>query len=225
MNIVIKRILIVFSILVGVGVVAYIAFVLIIANAFGVFDKDYSVTELKENFNKKQTEIYELKKYFNEIVPKNRYVEIEFKNDNTLGRFEIRALDSIFRDPNLPMISTNNAVGKPKVPMFLEWNLKINTHFIDSIVKPLGWTIETFRTLKDKLDKANCIGIGSGEPATIEFKRSGMGMYSFIVFDKAIPDSLKKNYNDSCYFILATDKLVLEYGGGAIGPQCFYNLE
>jgi hypothetical protein len=79
------------------------------------------------------------------------------------------------------------------------------------------------KTLKEKLDKANCIQIESGEPAKIGFQRSGMGMYSFNVFDNPIPDSLRNNYNDSCTYIMATDRLVLEYGGGAVGSQCFYN--
>ena len=94
---------------------------------------------------------------------------------------------------------------------------------MDSIIKPMGWTRETLKTLKEKLDKANCIQIESGEPAKIGFQRSGMGMYSFNVFDNPIPDSLRNNYNDSCTYIMATDRLVLEYGGGAVGSQCFYN--
>ncbi len=150
-----------------------------------------------------------MKKYFNEIVPKNRFVEIEFDNDNKLTRFGIKPLDKTAGDPN--------------GPMFLEWDLKINTERMDSIIKPMGWTRETLKTLREKLDKANCIQIESGEPAKIGFQRSGMGMYSFNVFDNPIPDSLRKTYNDSCTYIMATDRLVLEYGGGAIGSQCFYN--
>jgi hypothetical protein len=96
---------------------------------------------------------------------------------------------------------------------------------MDSIIQSMGWTRETFRALKEKLDNADCIQIESGEPAKIGFKRSGMGMYSFNIFDKPIPDSLKAHYNDSCTYILVNDRLVLEYGGGAFGGQCFYNLK
>ncbi|HET6225030.1 MAG TPA: hypothetical protein VFF27_02050 [Bacteroidia bacterium] len=110
-------------------------------------------------------------------------------------------------------------------PGFLEWNLKIDSERMDSILKPLGWTRETLELLKEKLDDANCIQIESGEPAKIGFKRSGMGMYFFNVFENPIPDSLKADYNDSCRYIIANDRLVLEYGGGAIGSQCFYNME
>ena len=99
--------------------------------------KDYSVTDLKNNFYKNKTEIYELRKYFNAIVPKNRTVEIEFTNDNTLSRFGIYALDS--------------TAGDPHDPGFEEWDLKTNTSRMDSIIKPIGWTRETFKTLKQKL--------------------------------------------------------------------------
>jgi hypothetical protein len=205
----VKKIFIGVLILCGIGLVIFIGYILMIVSAFGGFDKDYSVSDLKDNFEKNKTEIYELKRYFNEIVPKNRFVEIEFNNDNTLTRFGIKALDS--------------TAGDPYGPMFLEWDLKTNTQRMDSIIKPLGWTRETLKQLKEKLDKANCIQIESGEPTKIGFQRSGMGMYSFNVFDKPIRDSLRANYIDSCTYILANDKLVLEYGGGAVGSQCFYN--
>jgi hypothetical protein len=197
------------AVLFATMVVIFVGYVIHIIYVFGGFDKDYSVTDLKENFQKNEIKIYELKKYFNEIVPKNRFVEIEFENDNTLTRFGIKALDTTAGDPN--------------GPMFLEWDLKTNTERMDSIIATMGWTKETLRTLKEKLDEADCIQIESGEPTKIGFKRSGMGMYSFNVFDKPIVDSLKLYYDERCTYILASDKLVLEYSGGAIGPQCFYN--
>lgn len=193
-------------IVIGIVLVFIIGYIVLFIWALGGFNKDYSVTELKENFEDKKIEIYELKKYFNGIVTQNKFVEIEFENDNTLGRFGIRELDST----------------KIK-PRFLEWDLKINSKRTDSIIGSLGWTRETLKTLKDKLDNANCIGIESGEPSKISFQRSGMGMYFFNVFDSPIPENQKEKYNDGCTYVLANDKLVLEYGGGAIGSQCFYN--
>jgi len=206
-----KKILIGISIVIGIAILIFIGWIIMIISTFGGFDKDYSVSDLKENFEKNKTEIYELKQYFNEIVPKNRFVEIEFEDDNTLGRFGIRALDS--------------TAGNPDGPMFLEWDLKTNTAKMDSLIQPMGWTRETLKDLKEKIDNADCIQIESGEPTKIGFKRSGMGMYSFNVFDQPISDNLTEQYNDSCTYILVNRKLVLEYGGGAIGSQCFYKLE
>jgi hypothetical protein len=93
---------------------------------------------------------------------------------------------------------------------------------MDSILSTIGWNRTTLKNLKEKLDNANCIQIESGEPTKIGFKRSGMGMYSFNVFEKPITDSQKTLYRDTCSYIIASDRLILEYGGGAIGPQCFY---
>lgn len=204
-----KKILITGLIILAIGVLISIGYIINIVSAFGAFDKDYSVSDLKVNFENRKTEIFELKSYFSSIAPKNRFIEIEFEDENTLTRFGIMALDS--------------TAGDPSGPMFLEWDLKINTSSMDSILRPLGWTRETLKLLKQKLDNANCIKIESGEPSKIGFKRSGMGMYSFIVFDEPIADSLKSNYNDGCTYILVNNKLALEYGGGAIGSQCFYN--
>jgi hypothetical protein len=92
---------------------------------------------------------------------------------------------------------------------------------VDSVIRTIGWTQQTLKELKQKLDKANCIQIESGEPTKIGWQRSVMGMYFYNVFDKPIQDSLKSRYNDSCTYILYNDKLVLEYGGGAVGSQCF----
>ena len=75
--------------------------------------------------------------------------------------------------------------------------------------------------MKDKLDKAECIQIESGEPAKIGFKRSGLGMYFYNVFDQGVPDSLITHYNDKCNYIFINKMLVLEYAGGAVGGQCF----
>ena len=185
--------------------------------ALGAFDKDYSLTELKENFNTKQAEIYELKSYFNSITPENKHIEIAFNGNRSLQRFVIRELDS---------------VGNYKQePLFSKWDLNINSSITDSAISTLGWTKENLKTLKEKLDNANCIGIENswgnvGNASTkIEFQRCGPCMYSFVVFDKPIPDNLKKDYNDSCTYIMVNDRLVLEYGSGVYGKQCFYNMK
>lgn len=185
--------------LVGAGIVIY--------KAFGGFDKDYSVTELKKNFEKKSVQIYDLIDYFETIRPENRFVEIEFKNKNIINRFGSQSPDTL-----------NKAI-------FLRWNLEIGSHETDSIISSLGWSKETLKELKKKLDAAHCIGIASGEPINIKFQRRGLGMYSFNVFQHPLDEVEKTRYNDSCRFVLVNDKLALEYGGGAIGPQCFPKLK
>ena len=197
----VKNILKAILILCGIGLLCFVGYIIMIISAFGGFDKDYSVTELKENFEAKKTEIYEVRNYVNKITPSYKLVHIEFDDNNTLGIFHVKVEDKFESN----------------------WDVKIKSGKADTLLQKLGWTEQTLKTLKDKLDKANCIGVTSGEPCNISFQRSAMGMYSFNIFDKPIPDSLKTSYNDSCTYIMVNDKLVLEYGGGAIGNQCFYN--
>lgn len=102
------------------GIIVFVGYIVVIFYAMGAFDSDYSVSELKESFNDKKSEIYELKKYFNTIVPAGRHVEIEFEDDDTLGRFGFSSLHS---DP-----SGNYHRD------FLEWNLQTDTKRMDSII-------------------------------------------------------------------------------------------
>jgi hypothetical protein len=230
----IRKILIGISIIAGISIICFVAWLIIVIAAFGGFDKDYSVTDLINNFEDKKLEIYEAKRYYAEIVPPNKFIEIEFENNNTIARLGIQLLNRTDTEIEFENKNTEVQLGTQVVSsntnnnhksIFLEWNLKINDLRTDSIIQTIGWSRETLKELKDKLDNANCIGIHNGEPFKISFKRSGMGMYSFNVFDKPIPETKREYYNDSCTYILVNDKLVLEYGGGAVGSQCFYKLE
>jgi len=217
-NDMIRKIFISIGILLGIGIIGVIVWWTVLLSAFGVFDKDYSVSELKNNFYSREVEIRELKRYYNSIVSPNKFIEIEFENNWKLTRFGIIDYNSKTK------VLDSDSVVKG-LYTFLDWDIAIKTDKMDSLLNTIGWTEYNLTEIKKKLDNANCIGIESGEPTTIHFKRSGMGMYSFVVFDKSIPDSLKNQYNYSCRYILAGEKLVLEYGGGAVGTQCFYNLK
>lgn len=204
---ILKKILWALFILFCIGIVATFIWVIVLISAFGGFDKDYSVTELKKHFEKNKKEIYDLRAFYQDIVPEDKFVEIEFKDNRTLGRFGIWDLN------------------KSKNKIYLEWNVDIKAERTDSIIKTLGWTRVTLKQLKEKLDKANCIQIENGVPTKIGFQRSGFGMYSFNIFEEPLLEEMKHKYNDSCRYILVNDTLALEYGGGAIGAQCFYNFD
>jgi hypothetical protein len=169
------------------------------AIAFGVFETTYSKQDLIDNYNLKTKEIEELRNYINTIVPKNKTVEIEFEGRKTLGIFHV-IIDGKY-DSN--------------------WNIKVNSAKTDTLLQKLGWTKETLFTLKEKLDNANCISVENGDPFTIGYQRSGMGMYFYKIFNRSLNDSLKKEFNDSCQYIFYRKNIVLEFGGGAIGVECF----
>jgi len=102
-----------------------------------------------------------------------------------------------------------------------DWNLEYHSKKLSEMIKPLGWTNETLQTVKKLLANAHCISIENGEMTTIGFARSGMGKYFFILFDNNLTDNQIKEYNDGCTYIFYKKNIVLEYGGGAIGSQCF----
>jgi hypothetical protein len=179
-----------------IGSIIYVIYI------FAQFDSS-SYKDLTENYEQKSKEILELKTFVNSVVPTNKSVDIEFDDKNTLGIFHV-TVDGNY-DSN--------------------WDIETNSGKADTLLQKLGWTTETLKTLKDKLDKANCISVASGDPCQIGFQRSGMGKYFYNLFNKPIEDSLKTTYNDSCTYILFKDNIVLEWGGGAIGNQCFPDLK
>jgi hypothetical protein len=198
MNKILKWILLI----IGTGLLLFIGYVIFVALTFSFsFDegKHYTTNDLIDNYNTKSQQIYELKSYINSIVPVNKSVDIEFDGNKRLDIFHV--IDNGIYDSN--------------------WDLKVSSKKVDTLLNKLGWTDQTLMTLKEKLDAANCISVKSGEPCNIGFQRSGMGKYYYDIFEKPIPNDLKSKYNDSCTYILYSDKVVLEYGGGVIGPQCF----
>jgi len=199
-----KYVLIGLAIVFGLFIIGAIALNIMVASAFGAFDKNYSVSELKEEYYSNEKAIDDLIVYFNEIKPKDKILAIEFEDDETIGRLVIqdKESDSTF---------------------FQHWDFSKDTLITSDLKSKLGWDLETIEILKEKLDNADCISIEDDEPIKIGFKRSGMGMYSFDIFQDKMTD--RNKFNNNCQYILVSNKLALEYGGGAIGPQCFQNLK
>ncbi|MBD3905833.1 hypothetical protein NAL32_14000 [Chryseobacterium sp. Ch-15] len=197
-----KYLLVILGITGGICLIYFFAMTLMIGYAFGSFDKIYSTSELKEEYFSKEIEIKELVSYYNKIKPKNYSIDIEFKDDETLDRLQITTNKD----------STYNVT-------YQGWDFRVADLQNDSLKNILNWEVDVVKELKVKLDKANCISVEDGEPIKIGFKRSGLGMYSFNIFQKTQTD--RGEYNNKCEYILVNRNLMLEYGGGAIGPQCF----
>lgn len=198
MNRAIKVLLIIF----GIVLLIFGGFMLFLHIAFnGLFTgPSYDKKDLIENYEKRTTEIIEAKNYFKSIVPDDARVTIEFDNDKELGIFHVK-VDSIYES---------------------NWNLKIKSPKVDSLLTELKWTTKELKILKEKLDKVNCISIsGANDPIVIGWQRSGMGKFSYVIFDDNLKENKIKDYNDGCTYIFYKENVVLEYGGGAIGMQCF----
>lgn len=187
-------------ILVGVVVGSCVTYCLVLmAGFYYVFGPGYSKTDLIDNYGKNKEKLVALSRYINAIVPAGKEVAIEFKGRRSIPIFHVRT----------PGATASN------------WDVAWNSPKADTLLRQLGWTHETLTILKDKLDEADCISVSNGEPCTIGYQRSGMGEYSYKLFAKSLPDSLRQKYNDGCTYIYYRDNVVLEYGGGAIGSQCF----
>jgi len=186
----------------GAGVAVYVTYqvisIILMMVAFGQYDTS-SYGDLVENYNIKTKEIRELKRYINSITPSSKSVHIEFDSDESLGIFHV--VDNGRYDSN--------------------WNIKVNSQKADSLLQKIGWNKQNLKELKEKLDAANCISVANSKPFQIGYQRSGMGMYFYNLFDNPLTDSLKTHYNDSCRYVIHTQQVVMEYGGGAVGPQCF----
>lgn len=100
------------------------------------------------------------------------------------------------------------------------------------IMQMAGITREEFETIRKLVKRCNCIGIEIDKRIeadeideygrynrvahTINFQRRGMGLYSFMLYDKAQLEEVTSTfgrpirYNDSTFFL---------FEGGAIGPQ------
>jgi hypothetical protein len=197
-----KYILIGSGVIGGLCIIGFLIFNFMIASAFGAFDKTYSVTELKEEYFSKEKEIQDVINYYDFIKPKDYTVDIEFTDEKLLSRLTIYKKDS------------------SKV-VYQKWDVPIGEMQSQELTTYLEWSGNEVKTLKEKLDKANCISVEDGEPIKIGFKRSGMGMFSFVIFRNKGTDI--QNFNNGCDYIMVNRNLALQYGGGAIGTQCFPN--
>lgn len=169
----------------------------------GIFTgPSYTKQDLIENYEKKDREILEVKAFIDSKISSDTYIDIEFDNGD-LGIFHIKK-DGVYNS---------------------NWNLDIDAKKTDSLLSVIGWTKNDLNTLKEKLESANCISVASGNPTKIGWQRSGMGKFFYDIFNEKLTDSLIRQYNGGCTHIYYKDNIVLEYGGGAIGPQCFPGYE
>lgn len=171
--------------------------------------KAEQIENLKENENKIKTLIKE----YSKLVPDSLMVFIEFNpRDNIL---------SMDKSIDLRIHSNRNNKNDETELNFQDWNLAYDSELLLSKIKTLGWSERTLIEIKNLLDSANCNSIENGKISTVGFKRSGMGKYSYKFFENDLTEKELSEYNDGCYYIYYERNIVLEFGGGAVGEQCF----
>jgi len=168
-----------------------------------------SKKELIQNIDLNYEKINILKTQYAKLVPANYTVSIEFNHENKI----VSTKETI--DLKITLLENKETT------VTQEWNLEYNSKKLTSMLAMLKWNNETLTSIKKLLTDANCVSIENGQITTIGFSRSGMGKYSYLLFDNNLTATQVKQYNNGCRDIYYKNNIVLEYGGGAVGPQCF----
>ena len=171
--------------------------------------KNEQVNNLKEN----EKNIKTLIKEYSELVPDSLIVYLEF-NPRDIVLSTDKSID-------LRIYSNRKNKNGGTDQKFRESNLPYNSEVLLEQIKTLGWNKKTLTKIKNLLDNANCNSIENGEITTVGFARSGMGKYSYKFFKNELNKEEQSEYNDGCLYIYYERNIVLEFGGGAVGQQCF----
>lgn len=171
-----------------------------------------SKKQLIENIDSNYSNISALKTYFTTIVPADFSIYIEFvPPDQILNLHGSIDFEAVGKGQNSQDKETN----------FREWNVGLKSSKLDSLLKLTPLNREHLQELKKYLEKANCISVSNMQEFEIGFVRSGMGKYYYLIFDNPLIKTEQEKYNNGCEYIFYKNNIVLKYGGGAVGPQCF----
>ena len=107
----------------------------------------------------------------------------------------------------------------------------------DSLMQIVGLTHEELDGIHQRVKKARCIGINvsystfenwhhtfypsAPHAVTILFRYIGFGRYDFLIKDSAFTDDEMAVIMNDLTLIPYNDRVIFQYGGGAVGPQTF----
>jgi hypothetical protein len=157
---------------------------------------------MAEHYMKYAKEMEELVAYTDRALEDSAYITLEFERGKP-SIFHVQAKKD-------SLVSSNweeDATGRQ-----------------DSLMRVVGLTKEEFEKIHERLDDMGCIGIRMTQGkkwAEIWFRRVGMGMYSYKLANVPMSQEEKKDCLDNEEYIPYSDRVVFEYGGGAIGSQSF----
>jgi hypothetical protein len=171
--------------------------------------RNEQINNLKVNENN----IKKLIKEYSSLVPDSLTVFIEFNPKDIIL--------STNKSIDLRIYSNKKSKNSGIELDFQEWNLQYNSEVLLEQIKILGWNEKTLINIENLLDNAKCRSIENGKISTVGFARSGMGKYSYKFFEEDLSEKEQAEFNDGCSYIYYERNIVLEFGGGAVGRQCF----
>lgn len=168
-----------------------------------------SKAEMIKNIDSNYSNIVKLQTGYSQLVPKGFKVYIEFNPINNILKTKESIDLKIYHKKGIENITDQ------------EWDLEFGAAKLNKMLKTIGWNDDTLLKIKNLLKDANSISIENGDVTNIGFARSGMDKYSYNLFNHDLTAIEIKKNNDKCTFIFYKKNIVLEYGGGAMGSQCF----
>ena len=96
----------------------------------------------------------------------------------------------------------------------------------DSLMQVVGLTPVEYDKIHNFLRSLDCIGAEMTKAhlnaeTVINFRRVGMGMYSFVLYNTSISSKEKEEFMSNYMYIPYNDKAVFMYQGGGFGRQAF----
>jgi hypothetical protein len=171
-----------------------------------------SKKELIANIDSNYKAVLELITAYRKLVPKGYLVSIEFQPANNV----------ISTPASVDMrIRHKNPDNFNSLETDQEWGTEAGSAKLKKMCDRLNWTEGTLSTIKQLLDRARCVSIENDTVAEIGFSRSSMAKYSYLIFGDDLDNKMIGRYNDGCRYIYHEKNIVLEFMGGAVGPQCF----
>lgn len=180
---------------------------------------------LVKNYEHRKTQIRDLIKFFNSIVPEGYLVSIRYASKDKLSFLKVyepkddsEALDLYFQKWD---IDINDYLEKPQSEYDKKYNGKTNS--LELTKTRLNWNSKTFNKLFEKIRAAGCIGITNTtntQPVKIDCKYKGMGVLGYYVFDHNLVRDEQEKYSNDCSKIFYKDNIVFVYGSGVIGNFC-----
>jgi len=176
-------------------------FLLVDVEMNGMFTRSsYTKQDMINHYEKNEEAIQGVKKFIDAKVNSGEYLEIEFKNktiDFLSFKFDGMDYGYEYRD------------------------LDLNSNEANTALKTMNWTSNDLTLLKDKLDKAGCILVSSGNPTSIGWARKGIIVYMYNIHNKNLSNDLINEYNDDCTYHFYRDNIVLEHKQEVPNPLCF----
>lgn len=159
---------------------------------------------MAEHYEKNSWRINDFIKYINSVFDDKTSVQIEFE-DEKLSSFHVSSPCDTF--------------------MYCFWDEDAEVKK-DSLMKVVGLTHAEYDNIHRKLKELDCVGfqITKSHPndiVTIYFRRWGLGMYSFLIFQRPMTQDEKDAITSDGEYIPYNEKVAFHFGGGGFGPQVF----